>query len=167
MTDVAALVAGLRSLGLTVAVAESLTGGLVVAELVRVPGVSAVLHGGVVAYATALKRDVVGVDGDLLAAHGAVHPEVARQLAERIRSALAVDGVPARVGIGTTGVAGPDPQDGVAPGTAWIGVAVDEVTEVRRIRIEGDRDAVRAAAVSEALVMLEERVRTLRRGLAE
>ena len=156
MRDLAALVDALRAHGLTVAVAESLTGGLVVADLVAVPGVSSILHGGVVAYATPLKRDVIGVDADLLDEHGAVHPEVARQLAERVRHALAVDGRDARVGIGTTGVAGPDPQDGVPPGTAYVAVAIDDRTEIRGIDVTGDRAAVRAAAVSAAFDLLGE-----------
>ncbi|MBI5161029.1 MAG: CinA family protein [Micrococcales bacterium] len=154
MTDLPALVEALRSRGLTIAVAESLTGGQVVAALVDVPGASAVLHGGIVAYATPLKRDLVGVDARLLAEHGAVHPEVARQLADRVRSALAVDGRAARVGIGTTGVAGPDPQDGVAAGTAFVAVAVDEAILVREVHEEGARDAVRAAATRAALALL-------------
>lgn len=159
MTDLIALVGRLRARGLTIAVAESLTGGLVTAALVTVPGASEVLHGGVVAYATELKRDVVGVDAALLAEVGAVHPEVARQLAERIRATLAVDGRAARVGIGTTGVAGPDPQDGVAPGAAYVAVAVDDRSEVRRIEVRGDRAAVRAAATAAALDLLDDLVR--------
>jgi nicotinamide-nucleotide amidase len=142
--------------GLTTAVAESLTGGLVVAELVSVPGVSAVLHGGVVAYATPLKRDVVGVDGALLAREGAVHPDVAVQLAQRVRAALAVEGRAARVGLGTTGVAGPDPQDGRAVGTVFVAVALDERVEVRELALAGGRAAVRQGAAEAALALLDE-----------
>lgn len=151
----AELVAVLRERGLTLAVAESLTGGLVVSRLVDVPGVSEVLHGGVVAYATQLKRDVIGVDAALLERHGPVHPEVAVQLAERVRLVLAVDGRAARVGVATTGVAGPDPQDGVAVGTAYVAVAIDRVTEVRELRLDGGRDAIRQAACSESLLLLD------------
>ncbi|TPW76505.1 CinA family protein [Schumannella soli] len=153
---VADLGAELVDRALTTAVAESLTGGLVVAELVSVPGISAVLHGGVVAYATPLKRDVVGVDGDLLAREGAVHPGVAAQLAERVRTALAVDGIPARVGLGTTGVAGPDPQDGQAVGTVFVAVALDDRTEVRELALAGDRAAIRRGAVEAVLALLDE-----------
>lgn len=150
------VVAGLIARGLSIAVAESLTGGAVVEQLVRVPGVSRVLFGGVVAYQTQLKRDLVGVDAALLARHGAVHPLVAAQLAERVREALAVDGVAARVGVGTTGVAGPDPQDGVEPGVAYVAVAVDATTEVRTLRLSGDRAAIRRAATEAALALLAE-----------
>ncbi|TPW70257.1 CinA family protein [Schumannella sp. 10F1B-5-1] len=153
---VAELGAELISRGLTTAVAESLTGGLVVAELVTVPGISAVLHGGAVAYATPLKRDIVGVDARLLERHGAVHPEVAAQLAQRVRSALAVDGRAARLGIGTTGVAGPDPQDGRAVGSVFVAVALDERVEVRELLLAGDRARIRADAVAAALDLLDE-----------
>ena len=79
------LVSRLIARGWTVAVAESLTGGLVVSSLVSVPGASATVRGGVVAYATALKHTLLGVDAALLAAEGAVHPDVARQMAEGVR----------------------------------------------------------------------------------
>lgn len=153
---VAATVERLVERGVTLAVAESLTGGAVVEHLVRVPGVSRVLFGGVVAYRTELKRDLVGVDARLLEQYGAVHPKVAAQLAERVRVALAVNGVAARVGVGTTGVAGPDPQDGVKPGVAFVAVAVDDRTEVRELRVRGDRADVRQAAARAALMLLAE-----------
>jgi nicotinamide-nucleotide amidase len=110
------VVAELTGRGLTVAVAESLTGGLVVAELVSVPGSSAVVRGGVVAYQTPLKHSLLGVDAGLLAEHGPVHPDVAAAMATGVRERLAVDGRRADVGLSTTGVAGPDDQDGHAPG---------------------------------------------------
>jgi nicotinamide-nucleotide amidase len=156
VTSASSLVARLRERGATLAVAESLTGGLLIAEFVAVPGVSEVLRGGVVAYDTAVKRTVVGVDAALLAEHGPVHADVARQLAERIRTVLAVDGVPARVGLGTTGVAGPGPQGGHPAGTAFIAAAVDERVAVRALRLDGDRGAIRRAVVSESLVLLDE-----------
>lgn len=165
MTSAAApLVALLRERGLTVAVAESLTGGLLVSELVAVPGASHVLLGGVVAYATPLKRDVVGVDAGLLEREGAVHPEVARQLADRIRAVLAVDGCAADVGIGTTGVAGPEPQDGRQVGEVHVAVAMPDGIVVRSLQLRGDREAIRRAAVSESLSLLAE---SLDRGGAE
>jgi nicotinamide-nucleotide amidase len=149
--DAAALVAELGSRGLTLAVAESLTGGLLVAEFVAVPGVSAVLNGGVVAYNTALKHSVLGVDTSLLEKHGAVHPEVAEQMADRVRFALAVDGRPANVGLSTTGVAGPDWQDGQPPGTVFLGIAVGSAVRSVRLQLSGDRGAIRRATVSESL----------------
>jgi nicotinamide-nucleotide amidase len=152
-------VAGLIARGWSIAVAESLTGGLLTAELVRVPGVSAVLRGGVVAYDTAVKASVLGVDRELLDAHGAVHPRVAEQMADRVRAVLAVGGEGAHVGLATTGVAGPDPQDGQPPGTVFVGFAVGERVWSRRLELAGDRAAIRSAAVSESLSELLRMVR--------
>lgn len=148
------VVADLTVRGESVAVAESLTGGLVVSTLVTVPGASAVVRGGVVAYATPVKASVLGVDAALLAANGAVDPEVARQMAAGVRTALAVDGEPATWGISTTGVAGPDPQDGQPVGTVFVGVASAEGAEAFALHLEGDRDAIRQGTVSELLVRL-------------
>ncbi|MET3806092.1 nicotinamide-nucleotide amidase [Nakamurella sp. UYEF19] len=115
-----ALVADLARLRITVAGAESLTGGLLCALLTEVPGSSAVVRGGLVVYATELKHQLAGVDADLLAARGPVDPEVAIQLAQGVRSVCG-----ATVGLGLTGVAGPDPQHGVPVGT-WFVALVGE-----------------------------------------
>jgi nicotinamide-nucleotide amidase len=155
MTDVAAdVIATLIDRGLTIAVAESLTGGLLVAELIRVPGASATVNGGVVAYNTELKHTIVGVDASLLAEHGPVHPEVARQMASRVRVSLAIGGVPADVGLSTTGVAGPGGQSGHAPGTVYIGVAIGDVATAFRLELGGDRQSVRSQTVARSLEQL-------------
>ncbi len=151
----AQIIATLAARGFTIAVAESLTGGLLVAELVNTPGASAVLIGGVVAYNTEIKRSVLGVDAALLAAHGAVHPEVAAQMAVGVRTALAVAGTPAHVGISTTGVAGPNPQNGVPAGTVFLGFAIGTRVTTKRLQLGGTRQAIRAAVVSESLAELE------------
>src|SRR6476646_10184208 len=114
------LIAVLGRRGLTVASAESLTGGLVCAALTDVPGASAVVRGSVVAYATELKAQVLGVDPELLASGGAVQAEVARQMATGVCRVLGAD-----IGVATTGVAGPDPQDGHPVGTVFVAVAAD------------------------------------------
>jgi nicotinamide-nucleotide amidase len=139
----------LRERGETVATAESLTGGLVCAALTSVSGSSAVVRGGFVVYATDLKWGLAGVDPGMLAEHGAVHPEVAAQLAEGAR-----DRCGATWGIGLTGVAGPDPQDGVGPGTVHVGLAGPHDTSVSTVTVSGDRHAVRSAAVRTALDLL-------------
>ncbi|SFS34133.1 CinA family protein [Saccharopolyspora flava] len=144
--QVAGLIETLRGRGETVATAESLTAGLVSAALTEVPGSSAVVRGGLVVYATDLKDRLAGVDPGLLAEHGAVHPDVACQLA-----AGASDRCGADWGVGLTGVAGPDPQDGVAPGTVHLGFSGPNGVEVRTEVLGGDRHAVRAAAVRVAL----------------
>lgn len=136
------LIRSLTERGLTVAVAESLTGGLVVAELVSVPGASAVVRGGIVAYATDLKHELLGVDAALLAAGGAVQAAVAEQMASGVRFRLNAD-----VGLATTGVAGPDPQDGHPPGLVWIAVATGGQVRSVRLELGGDRAAIRRETV--------------------
>lgn len=147
----ARLIAELTDRGLRIAVAESLTGGLVTAELTRIPGASLAVSGGIVAYDTAVKRTLLGVDADLLAREGAVHPEVARQMASGVRVALAIDRRPADVGISTTGAAGPDGQDGRDPGTVFIGVAAFGAVEAVELALDGERRAIRMATVAAAI----------------
>ncbi|KQV26694.1 MULTISPECIES: CinA family protein [unclassified Microcella] len=142
----------------TVAVAESLTGGRVVSALVDIPGASAVVRGGVVAYATPLKSSLLGVQARLLDARGPVDPDVAAAMAEGVRRAAAVEGAPADVGLATTGVAGPDAQDAAPVGLVFVAVADDRGTEVRELRLEGDREAIRAAAAEAVLDLLVERL---------
>ncbi|MEU5878426.1 CinA family nicotinamide mononucleotide deamidase-related protein [Spirillospora sp. NPDC047279] len=107
--------------GRTVAVAESLTGGLIGAELTAMPGSSATYAGGVVTYATELKHRLLGVPDDLLREHGAVHPDVAAAMAAGVRDRLG-----ASYGLAVTGVAGPESQDGRRVGTVYISVAGPE-----------------------------------------
>jgi nicotinamide-nucleotide amidase len=157
--DAVAIVAELTRRGWSVAVAESLTGGLLASALVDVPGASAAVRGGVVAYDTRVKAQTVGVDADLLRRTGPVDPEVARQLADRVRHALAVDGASADVGVATTGVAGPDPQRGHPVGEVWIGIALPGAApEAIAIEATGDRRAIREAAVAAALAALRARL---------
>lgn len=140
-----------REAGLTVATGESLTAGLLAARIADVPGASAVLRGGVVAYATDVKVTLLGVSAELLAERGAVDPDVAIAMAAGARERLRTD-----LGAATTGVAGPDPQDGVAPGTVFVAVAWPGGGRVRRLDLDGDRQAVREAAVREGLALLLE-----------
>jgi len=132
----------------TFATAESLTGGLVAATVVEIPGVSSVYRGGLVVYATDLKATLAGVPAALLARHGPVHPLVAAALAAGARQRCGADW-----GLATTGVAGPDPQNGIEPGTVYV--AVDGPTSrVQRLDLTGDRAAIRAATVAAALALL-------------
>lgn len=149
--DAAALIRTLTGRSLTIATAESLTGGLLAAALVDVPGASVVFSGGVVAYATPLKATLLGVDRDLLAERGAVDPEVARQMADGVRRALAVAGRPVDIGVATTGVAGPDAQDGKPPGSVFVAVAMGDIVDVVPLALSGTRDEIRAATVRAAL----------------
>lgn len=145
------VVTTLTARGLTLATAESLTGGLLAARVVDVPGASAVLRGGVVAYATDLKHRLLGVDADLLAARGAVDADVAAAMARGVRERLGAD-----VGVATTGVAGPDPQDGHPAGTVFVAVSLSPALaagdgRVVPLLLAGDRPAIRTATVAEAL----------------
>lgn len=152
----AQVVAALTAGGETIAVAESLTGGALAAELIKTPGASVVVNGGIVAYRTAVKHTLLGVDSGLLARHGAVHPEVAAQMAVGARRALAVDGVPASIGLSTTGVAGPDSQDGHPVGTVFLGLARGDDVRTRALRLGGSRNQIRGAVVDAALRWLLE-----------
>lgn len=152
MTDTADLIERLRLAGATLAVAESLTGGLLAATIVAVPGVSAVFRGGLVVYATDLKASLAGVDAVLLADRGPVDPDVALALAAGAARRCGADW-----GIGTTGVAGPTPQDGIAVGTVYIAVTgPGGIAAVRRLALDGDRPAIRRRTVREALALLGE-----------
>lgn len=149
---VAELVERLVARGETVAAAESLTGGLLTATLVEVPGVSRVLRGGLVVYATDLKHSLAGVDGELLAERGPVDPDVAVALARGARERCGADW-----GLATTGVAGPGPQDGVPAGTVYVALAgPDGGDVVRELRISGGRRQVREAAVRAVLGLLRD-----------
>ncbi|MFG3125236.1 CinA family protein [Streptomyces sp. NPDC048201] len=151
------LVRLLKVNGETLAVAESLTGGLVAAEITSVPGASQVFRGSVTAYATELKHRLLGVDAGLLARSGAVDPQVAAQMAAGVREALGADW-----GIATTGVAGPDPQDGQPVGTVYI--AVDGPRgqgspsapsgKVEALRLNGSRAEIRMESVRSVLALL-------------
>jgi nicotinamide-nucleotide amidase len=155
MTDDATeIVAELTARGLTIAVAESLTGGLLAAAVVRVPGASTVFRGGIVAYNTALKASILGVDSALLSEHGPVHPEVARQMAAGVRRVCAVDGDECDVAIATTGVAGPGPQDDHPAGEVHVAFAIGAAVHSLRLSLQGDREAIRSGVVSESLAEL-------------
>ncbi len=139
----------LRARGDTIAVAESLTGGMLAAALTEIPGASAAFRGGVVAYATGLKAALLGVPAALLDRHGAVHPEVARAMADGVAGRLG-----ATVGAATTGVAGPDPQDGQPVGTVYIAVSAGGGTTVRSLALSGGRHQIREATVEQSLDLL-------------
>ncbi|MGW0822438.1 CinA family protein [Streptomyces sp. NPDC002845] len=145
--------------GETIAVAESLTGGLVAAEITAAPGASKVFRGSVTAYATDLKHELLGVDPTLLAADGAVNPQVAAQMAAGVRKALGADW-----GIATTGVAGPDQQDGQPVGTVFVAVEGPSGPggggfpggKVVSLRLNGHRAEIRMESVRSVLALLLE-----------
>ncbi len=143
------IVDALRGTGQTIATAESLTGGLLCATLVDVPGASDVLRGGVVAYLPEAKRDVLGVDSDLIERVGTVHADVAAAMAE---GAVRVFG--STWGAATTGVAGPEPSEGKPVGTVHVAVAGPGGVQTRDLSLHGDRAMIRGQAVDAALSLL-------------
>jgi nicotinamide-nucleotide amidase len=151
--DLDAVVAGaLTERGLTVATAESCTGGLLAGRLSARPGSSAFLLGGVAAYANSAKQDVVGVPAELIAEHGAVSAEVAGALAEGARTRFGAD-----IGVGITGVAGPGGGTADKPvGTVHVCVVGPDARLVRALRLRGSRTAVRERSVTMALHLLRE-----------
>lgn len=138
----------LRQRGLTLAVAESVTGGLITARLTDIPGASEVLRGGVVAYASDVKFDVLGVpEGPV------VTPETAKAMAEGVRRELGAD-----VGVGVTGVAGPDEQEGQRVGTVHLGIALGDEVEAVTLGLPGDRKRIRDFATITLLDLLRRRL---------
>ncbi|MEW2374724.1 CinA family protein [Micromonospora sp. NPDC047812] len=137
----------------TLATVESLTGGLLAASIVEIAGVSGIYRGGLVVYATELKSQLAGVPEDLLADRGPVDPDVAVALAEGGRRRCGADW-----GLATTGVAGPEPQDGKPVGLVYVAVAGPSGTHVRQLDLDGGRDHIRSAAVVEALRLLAARI---------
>ena len=133
----------------TVAVAESLTGGLLGAAITTVPGASSVFRGGVIAYATDVKAALLGVSAALLAERGAVDPDVAGAMAAGVRERLG-----AAIGAATTGVAGPDAADGKPPGTVHIAVSTAGGTVVQTLALSGGRDEIRRDTVERSLRLM-------------
>lgn len=179
MNIAASLIDDLRNHSHTLAFCESLTAGLACATVAGVPGASDVLRGGLVTYATELKGTLAGVPEHVLARHGAVSPVTARHMASGARDACGSDW-----GVALTGVAGPDPQEGKPVGEVYVAVAgpgrvvsgraveivdkrfpaltrfalVDGEAEPVRV-LAGDRQGIRLAAVTAALVALERELR--------
>lgn len=184
--DSAELLQSLAHRSLTVATGESLTAGAVAARIAEVPGASAVLLGGVVAYCNEVKADVLGVSENLLEQRGAVDPDVAAQMA-----AGAAERCGADIGISTTGVAGPEPHQGKDVGTVYLGLAcrreaVDDLglripqkctptdggrrspwlTASRLLDLDGERADIRSGTVDGALTLLTDFLNTEPPGLA-
>jgi nicotinamide-nucleotide amidase len=158
-TLVVRIVEAMTSRGLKLALAESLTGGALASAVVDVPGASAILLGSVVAYDTALKRALLGVDESLLANSGAVDSQVAAQMAAGARSVMAksasIDAAHV-YGLACTGVAGPDAQGGKPVGTVYIAMDAPGGAQVYEFHLSGSRAEIRSAVVGLALRKLSE-----------
>lgn len=156
MSELAAkVVRTLSERSISLAAAESLTGGLIGATLTAVPGASRVYLGGTIAYATPTKTALLGVDPSLISQHTVVSERVALEMAIGLQRRTDADWV-----IAVTGVAGPDPQDGHYPGEVWICVVgprvphTSQFQQTERFNFEGDRDAIRQQTVTAAFGML-------------
>jgi len=160
--NAAAVISTLQERGWYLAVAESLTGGLLAAEFVSVPGASKVLLGSVTAYQNSIKQNLLAVSAELLNTHGAVSAQVAEAMAVGVRAELAqaaglsTDRV---IGVSTTGVAGPD-ADGDKPiGLVYLGLVLPGESAVSlELRLSGSRQEIRAAAVQSAVSELLEQI---------
>lgn len=152
-----ALVADAIAKNVTVGTAESLTAGMVAATIAEISGASATLQGGVIAYQNSVKEKLLGVSAALLATKGAVDPEVACSMALGVCAAVG-----ARLGIATTGVAGPDAHQGKPVGLVYVGVALDGVATAQEFRFSGDREAIRVQATQAALALLAATVKDAR-----
>lgn len=157
--EVTALLETLSAKGLHLAIAESLTGGLLTSTLVDIPGSSRVLLGSIVAYQNALKHELLGVSQALLAKVGPVDSSVAVQMAvgvrQRLASKCAIDATKV-IGVATTGVAGPGDQDGHAAGTAFVAISSVDGAFVYPLHLVGDRAEIRGGVVAAAIQALGE-----------
>ncbi len=146
----AEVVALLKERGLTLATAESCTGGLIGAEITSVSGASEVYGFGFVTYANEAKEALLGVRHDTLLAHGAVSPETAREMAEGARAKSGAD-----IAVSVTGIAGPGGGTPEKPvGLVYVGVSTAEGTRAERLSLSGSRDEIRAAARDNALSLV-------------
>ena len=144
------LVAALKARGLTLASAESCTGGLAAKRLTDVPGASAVFPGGVVSYTNGVKERVLHVPHETLETYSAVSEQTARAMAEGVRALTGAD-----FGLSVTGVAGPDRDDrGHEVGTVYIALSAENETNVQLLHLSGGRPAIRTAAADEMFRML-------------
>ena len=154
MSVAAEVIALLREREASVSTAESLTGGLVCAALVGIPGASNVVNGGIVAYTTETKVGVLGVPPDLINSFGTVDSHVAASMANAARRRF-----DSTYGLATTGVAGPDQSEGKPVGTVHLAIAGPAGTTSYQLSLDGDRDTIRNGAVAELLSRFVDRVR--------
>lgn len=158
MATTESLVGDLGSRGITLATAESLTGGELGALVSAIPGASKTYLGGVISYATDVKVDVLGVSQETVDSVGVVSEQCAAEMATGVRDLLKAD-----IGVSTTGVAGPQPQEDKPVGLAYVGVAHGDDVQVREVDAEGSRWDIRRAVVAAAMDLLGETVE----GIAE
>lgn len=141
--------------GLTVATAESCTGGLLAHYLTGISGSSSYFMGGVVAYSNRIKQEVLGVEEETLAQFGAVSEQTAQEMASGIQARFHTD-----IGLSTTGIAGPTGGTPEKPvGLVWIGISTPEITRAFECHFEGDRTQIKTQSVHQILLRLSEYLR--------
>ena len=148
-----ALIRGLQAQGLTVATCESLTGGMICAALVDVPGASRVVRGGLITYQTDTKSLLAGVDAGLIETHGVVSAEVARAMAAGARDALHAD-----IAVSATGMASPGEIGDPPAGTVFVGLASATGVQAVELHLAGDRQAVRQQTVDTAIKLIGQEI---------
>ena len=148
-----ALIRGLHAQGLTVATCESLTGGMICAALVDVPGASRVVRGGLITYQTDTKSLLAGVDAGLIESHGVVSAEVARAMAAGARDALHAD-----IAVSATGMASPGEIGDPPAGTVFVGLASAAGVQAVELHLTGDRQAVRQQTVDAAIKLIGQEI---------
>ena len=149
----AQLHAELANRGLTVATAESMTGGSVADLVSAAPGASVTYLGGVVSYATEVKRKILGVPDGVVEEYGVVSAPCAAAMATGVRELIGTD-----YGVSTTGVAGPEPQEEKPVGLVYVGIAGPHGVDTHELQLEGDRAGIRASATQRAVTLLLEAV---------
>jgi nicotinamide-nucleotide amidase len=140
------LIKKLQEKNLTIAVAESLTGGLVAASLTEIPGASKVFKGSITAYADEIKQNVLNVNKETILKFTSISEQVALEMAINVRTIMKSD-----IGISTTGVAGPEKSAGFAPGLVFVAISIGDHNMCQKLEITGDRSKIRNQTVHEIL----------------
>ena len=140
------LIKKLQENNLTLAVAESLTGGLVAASLTEIPGASKVFKGSITAYSDEIKQNVLNVNKETISKFTSISEQVALEMAINVRTIMKSD-----IGISTTGVAGPEKSAGFAPGLVFVAISIGDHNMCQKLEITGDRSKIRNQTVHEIL----------------
>jgi nicotinamide-nucleotide amidase len=140
------LIKKLQEKNITIAVAESLTGGLVAAILTEIPGASKVFKGSITAYVDEIKQNVLKVNEDTITNFTSISEQVALEMAINVRTIMKSD-----IGISTTGVAGPEKSAGFAPGLVFVAISIGDHNMCQKLEITGDRSKIRNQTVQEIL----------------
>jgi PncC family amidohydrolase len=140
------LIKKLQEKNLTLAAAESLTGGLVAASFTEIPGASKVFKGSITAYSDEIKQNVLNINEDTITKFTSISEQVALEMAINVRKIMKSD-----IGISTTGVAGPEKSAGFAPGLVFVAVSIGDHNMCQKLEVTGDRTQIRNQTVQEIL----------------